>query len=332
MLYVNFIDGNNNNEAFSQKVRDNCQLPLILLRNKLKENKIILNNPALNKNRFVSLNVHIDLRNKINLANKNILILWETIYINEYNNNIYKKKIQNKFDKIFTWENNLVKKYKFYKYHIPHAWQSIEKYYKKRKKNIVMICSNKFLDHRINSNGYNKRLEIINFFENKKNFKFFGYDWEFYPATKNKYLFMLQKKIFKILNKNFFRKKKHYYGQIESKKKILTKYLFNICVENIYNEKDYITEKIFDTFFCGCIPIYLGASNILKYIPRNTFININDFKSLDEMLMYINNLSDKDIRNYLINIKLFLKNDKSKKFNPNYFANYFSNQIIKSLL
>ena len=70
MLYVNFIDGNNNNEAFSQKVRDNCQLPLILLRNKLKENKIILNNPALNKNRFVSLNVHIDLRNKINLANK----------------------------------------------------------------------------------------------------------------------------------------------------------------------------------------------------------------------------------------------------------------------
>ena len=127
MLYVNFIDGNNNNEAFSQKVRDNCQLPLILLRNKLKENKIILNNPALNKNRFVSLNVHIDLRNKINLANKNILILWETIYINEYNNNIYKKKIQNKFDKIFTWENNLVKKYKFYKYHIPHAWQSIEK-------------------------------------------------------------------------------------------------------------------------------------------------------------------------------------------------------------
>ena len=107
--------------------------------------------------------------------------------------------------------------------------------------------------------------------------------------------------------------------------------MFNICVENIYNERDYITEKIFDSFFCGCIPIYLGASNISKYIPSNTFINMNDFKNLDEMLIYINNLSDKDIRNYLNNIKLFLRNDKSKKFNPNYFANYFSNQIIKSL-
>lgn len=330
MIYVNFIDGNNNNEAFSTKVRDNCQLPFNLLRKQLRENKIILNNPALNQNRLVSLNIHIDLKNNINLEKKNILVLWETAYINKYNRNIFKKKIRNKFDKILTWESNLVNLYKFNKYNIPHAWQKIENNLKKREKNIIMICSNKFLDHNTNNNGYNKRLEIINFFENKKNFKFFGYDWQFYPATKNKFLFILQKKISKILKTNFFIKK-NYCGEIKSKKKILKKYLFNICVENIYNEKDYITEKIFDSFFCGCIPIYLGASNILNYIPKNTFINMNDFKNLDEMLTYINNLNDNDIKDYLTNIKLFLKDIKSKKFSPDHFANYFSNLIIKSL-
>lgn len=35
---------------------------------------------------------------------------------------------------------------------------------------------------------------------------------------------------------------------------------FNICPEND-NTKDYVTEKLFDAFMCGCVPLYYGADN-----------------------------------------------------------------------
>ena len=35
---------------------------------------------------------------------------------------------------------------------------------------------------------------------------------------------------------------------------------FNICPEND-NTKDYVTEKLFDAFMCGCVPMYYGSNN-----------------------------------------------------------------------
>ena len=46
-------------------------------------------------------------------------------------------------------------------------------------------------------------------------------------------------------------------------------YRFYICYENTEGVEDYITEKIFDCFAAGFVPIYWGASNIEKYIPKN---------------------------------------------------------------
>ena len=42
------------------------------------------------------------------------------------------------------------------------------------------------------------------------------------------------------------------------KGKLLRKYRFNICPENM-DAKEYVTEKIWDSFANGCIPIYSGA-------------------------------------------------------------------------
>ena len=38
-----------------------------------------------------------------------------------------------------------------------------------------------------------------------------------------------------------------------------------ICV------KGYITEKIFDSFFAGVVPIYWGAENITDYVPKSLY-------------------------------------------------------------
>lgn len=40
----------------------------------------------------------------------------------------------------------------------------------------------------------------------------------------------------------------------------MTNFRFNICAEND-NTENYVTEKIFDAFLTGCIPIYYGSNN-----------------------------------------------------------------------
>lgn len=42
------------------------------------------------------------------------------------------------------------------------------------------------------------------------------------------------------------------------KKKYLSSFRFNVCPENM-DAKEYVTEKIWDSFDAGCIPIYTGA-------------------------------------------------------------------------
>jgi hypothetical protein len=43
----------------------------------------------------------------------------------------------------------------------------------------------------------------------------------------------------------------------------LKNFIFNICPENS-NTMGYVTEKIFDSFLAGCIPIYTGSFNIVE--------------------------------------------------------------------
>jgi hypothetical protein len=57
----------------------------------------------------------------------------------------------------------------------------------------------------------------------------------------------------------------------------------------------YVTEKIFDCFYAGCIPIYLGAKNISKLIPTDSFIDYRKYSSAQELLNHIITLSDNEI-------------------------------------
>jgi len=40
--------------------------------------------------------------------------------------------------------------------------------------------------------------------------------------------------------------------------------MFSICIEN-FQSSDYISEKILDSLYHNCVPIYLGAKNIDNY-------------------------------------------------------------------
>lgn len=69
-----------------------------------------------------------------------------------------------------------------------------------------------------------------------------------------------------------------YKGPCESKFDVLSSYRFCLCFENM-EMRGYVTEKIFDCFYAGTIPIYLGATNISDLVPNEAYIDCREFGS-----------------------------------------------------
>jgi len=57
--------------------------------------------------------------------------------------------------------------------------------------------------------------------------------------------------------------------------KVYNQYKFIICFENS-NTNGYITEKIFNVFLSGSIPIYDGAPDVGDFINKNAFLGFDD--------------------------------------------------------
>ncbi len=58
------------------------------------------------------------------------------------------------------------------------------------------------------------------------------------------------------------------------KRSLLQHYQYNICAENSFN-RGYVTEKIFEAFCCGCVPIYWGHTPVEPDIlHQDSFLNV----------------------------------------------------------
>ena len=55
---------------------------------------------------------------------------------------------------------------------------------------------------------------------------------------------------------------------------LLKQYKYSIACENV-DEKNYITEKVYDCFLSLTFPLYWGAENLHDYYPQNSFEYIN---------------------------------------------------------
>ncbi len=60
-----------------------------------------------------------------------------------------------------------------------------------------------------------------------------------------------------------------------------------MAFENITGNYGYISEKIFDCFYAGVVPIYLGDDNISKYIPSEALVDARQFTTDLELLKYV---------------------------------------------
>ena len=168
-------------------------------------------------------------------------------------------------------------------------------------------------DKSLSQELYSLRLNSIVYFAKYNDFHLYGRNWEkwYFGIPYFKHKIALSK----------------YLGSVKNKIECLSKYRFAICFENAIYE-GYITEKIFDCFFGGCIPIYYGAPDIDSYIPSNCFINFSDFNynfpKLEEFLL---NFTETDYNIMKFNIVNFLYSDKFKIFTHTFYSNQLFNTV-----
>ena len=227
---------------------------------------------------------------------KTVLFMWEPPTVQE---ELYDPKVQAHFGKIFTWDDDLVDNCRFFKFHYPVLQQRIAKLPSfEEKKFCTMIARNMGSKHP--KQLYKERKALVRFFEGKPagDFDLYGMFWN--P-----------------------KKFKNYRGSVPDKLAVLKNYQFSICYENMRDIKGYISEKIFDCFAAGVVPVYWGASNVTDYIPENCFIDRRKFKDNEALYAHLKKMTREDYEAYLQNGDKFLKSDRAKLFSSEHFAETF---------
>jgi hypothetical protein len=250
------------------------------------------------------------------IAQKKYLILLITeapIIIPE----IWEPSLHSNFAKVISWNDSLVDHKKYFRISYSGGYSCSNR---KRdflpfheRKLCVMVSGCKDLDH--NLALYSERRRAIAEFETlcPCEFDLWGRGW----------------------NADDKIKIESYRGSVEDKIELMSKYKFSICYENMRGSDEYtgyITEKIHDSFFAHCVPVYLGAQNITDYIPANTFIDFDSFGDYKELYAYLSNMTAQEFYSYIDNISDFMDSTfYYDTFSPQAFINTLYNHLVADL-
>lgn len=310
------------------------------LKNFLKKRNININTYDISTKKAPYIHIYFDLPYFWNFAawkpillskKKKILICYEPPTVIPFN---YMKVFHTFFVKVYTWYDGLVDNEqrlsaskKYFKIHLPKSSLGMNTKSKEFKEKKFLAIVNKnilpFYPFKIfkpfGKELYSERIKAIEFFERNIPDQFFlyGRGWN-QPKKYN-------------LTENLFGYKKYstYKGEVDNKIELLSNFKYCICFENLAEVKGYVTEKIFDCLKARCVPVYWGASDIAKYIPKNCFIDFRNFDGYEKLLNFLVSIDERQYNTYIKNIEKLLSD---KKFIDMWFEDGFAKFFLKDVL
>lgn len=115
-------------------------------------------------------------------------------------------------------------------------------------------------------------------------------------------------------------------GAPVSKSKTLAQYRFALCFENSVL-KGWMTEKLFDCFFAGTVPVYWGAPDVLDWVPAECFIDMRKFRDFAELRAFLHALKPTDEQGYRGAARDYLASDKFDPFRLRTFVELIARMI-----
>ena len=158
---------------------------------------------------------------------------------------------------------------------------------------------------------YKDRIEAIHFFSKHDDFHLYGGGWENPIPGFTKPYADAAKKAFR--------------GGLafDEKLRVMNGFRFAICFENC-SFPGYITEKIFDCFLAGCIPVYYGAPDIADFVPADSFVDYRNFADFEALDTYLKKMPDAQAFKMLESARQFLAGRD--------FDKYYSKNVIDDML
>jgi hypothetical protein len=242
----------------------------------------------------------------------------------------WKRKFHKHFDRVLIWRTDYPEEEKYEHYFPPYLFKNnISDFKNLRSGKVCMIAMNKAsFDKR---ELYSERKKVIRWFETNapEDFHLYGKGWNIRRSYPYPFSFLRRSRFIS----NFgFRPYYSYRGEINSKHEVLIDYHYSICFENAKEIPGNISEKIFDCFTAGCIPVYWGAPDIEKYIPDDCFIDYRLYRSFDEMLRDLKlRLTDGRAEQMRSAIYNYLHSDAKQIFSVNAYSSKVSGVILKLL-
>ena len=238
---------------------------------------------------------------------KMVLFMWEP-YIRL--RKMYNQNLRDCFSKIYTWDDDLVDGVKYFKFYYPVLRPMIANPVPFEEKKFCTLVAGYVNDPdkypgKYTTELYSERLKALEFFGKvgEEGFEAYGRGWEKAPAYKS------------------FR------GACLDKIGVIKRYRFSICYENCRDVKGYISEKIFDCFAAGNVPVYWGASNVTDYIPQDCFIDRRDFATLDDLYLFLKSMTPETYEGYLDRIRTYLVSDAAQLFSEAKFEDIFRDAV-----
>lgn len=180
-----------------------------------------------------------------------------------------------------------------------------------RSERVVLINSNKLSF--INGNNYRLRKKCA---QKISSIDLYGFDWDI--TIKKKTLLALSVLKLTAMHQqipnllyafSWYSRFSGYKGKIESKVELMMKYTYSLIIEN---DNTYVSEKIFDSFFSGTIPIYVGLDLDKTLIPKNLVVEAErNVRSIKEAIKTANAIKYED---WLSNVKNWLQSPEVKNF------------------
>jgi len=332
MKYANFHqqDRFNNSpfELIDQHHTYNPTHTTRLLRSEFLKEGIELNTPDINQGRIVEFDLFFDGQDIDPQIGAAYLIASENPLINPLNTS---RDYFARFNKVFTWNKNFFETSNVVPIYVPNKIE-VRPFlsFKERPIFSCLINANKLFKNPPSNDLYQERIRVIRWYEKhrREQFSLYGLGWgkpspAFTPWEKIKRRFSrLGTQLFNI--KPF----PSYKGEIENKDDIYRRSKFAYCYENACDLPNYITEKIFDCFMSGCVPVYWGSNTINEHIPDDCYIDRRCFSSTAEVHHYLESITENQYRKYQNNINNFLTSDQCNQFKTETFVTTIINTIL----
>ena len=85
-------------------------------------------------------------------------------------------------------------------------------------------------------------------------------------------------------------------------------------------EPGWITEKIFDCLFQGCVPVYLGPDEITEYVPENCFVDFRRFRSFKELYEFMREYDERQYEEFLESVNKYVRSEMIRPFTTQFFV------------